>query len=81
MLHELKDCGGCAGLGAHRRWCPRAVGEHAAYWGQLSVKAEALGDSIGPNDMEASSMAWHIGAMLRKRAEIARDAYEKGIGR
>lgn len=72
LLHSIKDCGGCAGQGAHRRWCPYAVGETAAYFGQLSEKAEALGDSIGPNDTEAANMAWRLAAILRERAHEAR---------
>jgi hypothetical protein len=72
LFHAIKDCGGCAGLGAHRRWCPYAVGETAAYFGQLSEKAESLGDAIGPNDMGAANMAWQVAAILRQRAEDAR---------
>jgi hypothetical protein len=72
LFHAIKDCGGCAGLGAHRRWCPYAVGETAAYFGQLSERAESLGDSIGPNDKGAANMAWQVAAILRQRAEDAR---------
>jgi len=72
LMHALKDCGGCAGQGAHRRWCPYAVGEQAAYWGQMSVTAEALGDRIGPNDTGAANMAWQLAAILRANAERTR---------
>lgn len=67
-----RECGGCAGLGAHRRWCPVDVGERAAYYGQLSETAENLGDRIGPNDMGAANMAWQLAAILRKRAQDAK---------
>ena len=72
LLHSIKDCGGCAGLGSHRRWCPYAVGETAAYFGQLSERADSIADAIGPNDMGAANMAWQVAAILRKRAEEAR---------
>jgi hypothetical protein len=72
LFHAIKDCGGCAGLGSHRRWCPYAVGETAAYFGQLSERADSLGDSIGPNDMGAANMVWQVAAILRRRAEEAR---------
>lgn len=64
-----RPCGGCEGLGAHRRWCPVDVGETAAYFGQLSEEAEALGDRIGPNDMGAANRAWQLAGMLRERAQ------------
>lgn len=69
-----RECGGCAGLGAHRRWCPVIVGERAAYFGQLAERAESLGDDIGPNDMAAANMAWRIASLLRARAI---DEYER----
>ena len=68
LFHSITDCGGCDGLGSHRRWCPYAVGETAAYFGQLSERADSLGDAIGPNDMGAANMAWQVAAILRKRA-------------
>lgn len=74
-LMHWRECGGCAGLGAHRRWCPAEVGEQAAYFGQLSEKAESLGDSIGPNDMGAANVAWQLAATLGARAIEDRDAH------
>ena len=74
-MHAIKDCGGCAGLGAHRRWCPYVVGEQAAYFGQLAEKAEDLGDAIGPNDMGAANLAWQCAGQLRARAIAARDEH------
>lgn len=72
-----RPCGGCEGLGAHRRWCPVAVGQRAAYFGQLSEEAESLGDRIGPNDMEAANAAWYLAARLRKQAADARDLHQR----
>lgn len=39
-------CGGCAGLGSHRRWCPAVVGAHAARIGQIAEALEDLGDTL-----------------------------------
>ena len=70
-----RECGGCEGLGAHRRWCPVDVGERAAYFGQLSEQAEALGDRIGPNDMGAANTAWQLASHLRTVAEAEKAAH------
>lgn len=72
-----RECGGCEGKGAHRRWCPVEVGERAAYFGQLSEQAENLGDRIGPNDMGAANRAWALAGELRRRALEVREEHER----
>lgn len=64
-----EDCGGCAGLGSHRRWCPVVVGRNASYIGRLAEQAGALGDSIGPNECGAANHAWAASALLRAKAQ------------
>jgi hypothetical protein len=64
----MNDCGGCHGLGSHRRWCPALVGPHASALGQLGEQAEALGDSIGANDHGAANACYHAADILLQEA-------------
>jgi hypothetical protein len=50
------SCGGCAGLGAHKRWCPAAVGHIAAHYGFLAEQAEDLADRATTSADFANSM-------------------------
>lgn len=72
----MSDCGGCRGLGAHRRWCPVAVGRSAAFIGRLSQQAESLGDTVGPNEYGAANHLWAAAALLREKAARLRDEYQ-----
>lgn len=63
-----RECGGCSGQGAHRRWCEVVVGPHAAYFGRLAEQAESLGDSVGPNEMGAANQLWGAASLLRAAA-------------
>jgi hypothetical protein len=62
------ECGGCVGLGAHRRWCKAVVGRGAAFLGELSVKADNLADTVGSNDPGASNHLYAAAGLLRERA-------------
>jgi hypothetical protein len=62
------DCGGCAGKGAHRRYCPWVVGANASIMGGWADRAESLGDSVGPNEMGAANHLWAAASLLRKGA-------------
>lgn len=65
-------CGGCAGLGSHRRWCEAAVGRAASILGRQAEQAEALGDQVGPNEMAAANHLWAAASLLRKAAAEAK---------
>lgn len=60
----MTSCGGCEGLGAHRRTCPTQPGWN---WARLYMIADELGDSIGSNDIEAANMAYAIAGRMKKR--------------
>jgi hypothetical protein len=77
---DWRNCGGCAGLGAHRRWCVESVGPAAAMLGKYAEEAESLGDRVGPNEMGASSHLWTAAALLRVAAEKACDQWRNGHG-
>jgi len=58
------DCGGCSGLGSHRRHCPR----NPAYDRRLELadRAEDLGDRIGSNNMAAGNHCYFAAGLLRQ---------------
>lgn len=62
------ECGGCAGMGSHKRWCEAVVGRHAHMLGKWSERAESLGDSVGPNEMGAANHLWAAAGLLRVAA-------------
>jgi hypothetical protein len=64
----VDECGGCLGIGAHKRWCEIHVGRSAAFYGRLSEAAEALGDRIGGNDPGAANHCYAAAGMLKERA-------------
>lgn len=59
----MNNCGGCAGLGSHRRHCHK----HPNYDYRLVLAdyAESLGDRIGPNDTVSANAAYGIAGRLR----------------
>ena len=76
----MSDCGGCQGIGAHRRWCEAAVGRAASIMGRQAQQAESLGDSVGPNEMGAANHLWAAASLLREGAR-ARAAEWQGANR
>ena len=65
----MNDCGGCAGLGSHKRWCPEVVGRAASYLGLMSERADGLGDTVGANCCEATNHLYKAAALLRLEAQ------------
>lgn len=63
------ECGGCRGIGAHRKWCENSVGRSAHMLGRWSQQAESLGDSVGPNEMGAANHLWAAAGLLREAAK------------
>jgi hypothetical protein len=57
----FQTCGGCRGLGAHRRHCPRHADYHP--WRLLADKAESVGDSIGVPEL--ANRAWGLAGAIR----------------
>lgn len=74
-MRPVGECGGCLGLGAHRRWCPEVIGRQASFLGRLAEDAEDLGDQIGPNVMGAANHCYEASGLLRKAAQEAADAF------
>ena len=62
------NCGGCLGLGAHRRWCPAEVGWQASNYGRWSEICENIADSVGANDVKISNTLYNVSLMLREHA-------------
>ena len=61
-------CGGCLGLGAHRRWCIAVVGRMASYLGGLGKEADGLADMVGSNDPAAANHLYAAAELLGKTA-------------
>lgn len=64
MMPSSEPCGGCAGLGAHKRWCPVHVGAEASYRGRWAEAAEALGDAVGANNPYAANHLYRAAGLL-----------------
>jgi len=58
------DCGGCQGLGNHKRLCPRHPDYHP--WRQYAMLADRIGDAIGSNDPFIANKAYGLGADIRQ---------------
>lgn len=71
---EERTCGGCRGIGSHRRHCPRNPNYHP--WLKLADDAENLGDSIGSNFPGLANRAYHISGALREEVKQRREASE-----
>lgn len=58
----MADCGGCQGIGAHRRHCR----ENPTYTRQrqLADAAETLGDEIGSNNPGAANCCYRAAGLL-----------------
>lgn len=71
---SAQTCGGCEGLGSHRRWCVVAVGYAASRRGIWSEKAEALADEIGCNEPGAANLLYHASSVLLRAARETKAA-------
>jgi len=63
-------CGGCEGLGSHRRWCRAVVGTMAASVGPYGDTLGSLGDLIGANNPGLANQAYALAAEVRAWAEF-----------
>ena len=61
------DCGGCQGLGNHRRHCRK--NPDYTYERELADQAENLGDIIGANCCGAANACYRAAGLLNKQAE------------
>ena len=57
-------CGGCEGLGAHRRLCPHHPDYHP--WRRYAMWAEDIGDGIGSNDTGVANTAYQLSARIKE---------------
>lgn len=57
-------CGGCRGLGAHQRFCPRHPDYHP--WRRLAAMAEDIGDGIGSNDPGLANRAYALSGAINE---------------
>lgn len=64
----MTDCGGCQGLGSHKRWCPEVTGHRASIVGLAAEQCEALGDRVGSNDPGAANILYATAGKLGERA-------------
>lgn len=72
-----RKCGGCLGLGAHIRWCPRIVGLSASIRGQQSEQANSLADSVGSNNPGAANLLYSASAVLLEDALELKRQYQE----
>ena len=63
----MEGCGGCAGLGNHRKLCPRHPDYHP--WRRLEVMADEIGDVIGSNDPGVANLAYQLAGELKRLRE------------
>lgn len=62
----VRGCGGCEGIGSHRRHCPRNPNyDRRLEWADA---AEQLGDRIGPNNYAAANYCYAAAGLLREEA-------------
>lgn len=69
------DCGGCAGIGSHKRWCKAEHGHAAHRLGRQSAKAEALADEVGSNHPEAANALYRAAGLLTEKARAKSSAH------
>lgn len=68
----VTDCGGCRGLGSHRRWCPALVGKFDAVYGPISEQLNGIGDTIGSNNPGLANKAYALSADIIRWLEDRR---------
>ena len=65
---DVTTCGGCQGIGAHRRWCPAVVGMTAHAWAIRASLTDDLADEVGSNDPEMANQLYRLAAQMYDRA-------------
>lgn len=60
----MTECGGCNGLGSHRRLCVHHPDYHP--WLRLALMAEDIGDTIGSNDAGTANQAYALAGRIRE---------------
>jgi hypothetical protein len=68
----MSECGGCEGIGAHRKHCRRNPDYH--YKLELADEAESLGDRLGQPHL--ANYAWYIAGILRMQVKHERESQE-----
>lgn len=71
----MTECGGCQGLGSHKRWCKESVGLAASLYGSWSEQIESIADSVGSNNIAVSNHLYIAASMLREQAMQRRDEF------
>lgn len=66
---DAKTCGGCQGVGAHRRWCRAVVGLSASIYGPMSEQLGSMGDTVGPNNKDLANRLWALSGDMREWAK------------
>jgi len=74
-----QDCGGCQGLGAHKRWCVTVVGKAASMLGPWGDQMEEWGDRIGgiPHSQDTANMLYWFATVMEVRANKARQMHQE----
>lgn len=70
------DCGGCEGIGAHKRWCEAEHGWAAHRLGRQAAKAEALADEVGSNHYDAANALYRAAGLLTEKAKAKSAAHK-----
>lgn len=66
-LHAV-NCGGCEGLGSHRKFCPQHPDYHP--WLRLAAMAEDIGDQIGANEPTIANSAYFLAGRIKGATEF-----------
>lgn len=64
-MTAAEPCGGCQGLGRHKRWCHAVVGRAASVYGPMSERVEAMGDTVGSNNPGLANRYYDLAARTR----------------
>ena len=60
---DMSECGGCKGVGAHKRHCRR--NPNYEYRLELADRLDSLGDAIGSNDPGSANLVYLAESRLR----------------